>query len=99
MRSTPLTTISPDLLESLSERIAALEARLAGPSAPVLDGLLTPPVLSERIGQTERTLSEWRTRGDGPAFIRVGKTVRYRPESVDEWLLSREHNSTKDEVR
>lgn len=94
-----MIAISPDLLETLAERIAALEARLTGPSAPVLDGLLTPPMLAERIGQTERTLSEWRTRGDGPAFIRVGKTVRYRPESVDAWLLSREHNSTKDEVR
>ena len=51
---------------SLEDRIAALEARLAGPSAPVLDSLLTIPMLAERIKQTERTLSEWRIRGDGP---------------------------------
>ena len=83
---------------SLEDRIAALEARLSGPSAPVLDSLLTIPMLAERIGQTERTLSEWRIRGDGPAYIRVGRTVRYRPETVDEWLLSREFTGTAQEA-
>ncbi len=84
---------------SLEDRIAALEARLAGPNAPVLDSLLTPAMLAERIGQTERTLSEWRIRGDGPAYIRAGgRTVRYRPEAVDEWLLSREFTGTAQEA-
>lgn len=94
-----MNTIVPDLISDLLERVALLEARFIEPSAPVLDSLLTPPMLAERIRQTERTLSEWRTRGDGPPFIRVGKSVRYRPEIVAEWLLSREVGSTKDEVR
>lgn len=95
----PITTKSTAVVSTLEARLDALEARLSCPSSPVLDGLLTPPMLAERIGQTERTLSEWRTRGDGPPFIRVGKTVRYRTESVDDWLISRELRSTKDEVR
>lgn len=88
----------PDSLP-LEDRIAALESRLNGASASVLDSLLTPPMLAERIGQTERTLSEWRIRGDGPSYIRIGRTVRYRPEVVDEWLLSREYSGTAEEAR
>lgn len=84
---------------SLADRLAALERDLSGMRAPVLDGLLTPPSLAERLEVTERTLSEWRITGRGPAFIRVGKTVRYRPSAVDTWLLSQEHQSTAEEVR
>ncbi|MBH0053182.1 helix-turn-helix domain-containing protein [Salinibacterium sp. SWN139] len=86
-------------LNKLAERISILERRLSRPSASVLDDLLTPAVLSERIGQTERTLSEWRINGKGPLFIRIGRSARYRPEAVDEWLLSREYRSTAGEVR
>lgn len=65
----------------------------------LLDSLVSPATLAERLGTTERTLSEWRINGRGPAFIRVGRGVRYRPEAVDEWLLSQEHASTADELR
>lgn len=85
--------------DSLAERLAAIERRLSEPSAPVLDGLLTPAMLAKRLGLTERTLSEKRITGTGPAFIRLGTHVRYRPEVVDAWLLSQEHTSTSEEVR
>lgn len=71
----------------------------AEPRSPVLDALLTPAMLAERLGMTERTLSEWRITGRGPAFIRIGKTVRYRPSVVDSWLLSQERRSTSEERR
>lgn len=95
------TTISTNrqTLSSLAERLAAIERGLAGPSAPVLDDLLTPAVLAERLGVTERTLSEWRITGRGPIFIRLGKTARYRAGAVDDWLLSQEHQSTSEESR
>lgn len=92
-------SIGSQAAESLAERLAAIERRLSEPSAPVLDGLLTPAMLAERLGLTERTLSEKRITGTGPAFIRLGTHVRYRPEVVDAWLLSQEHTSTADEVR
>lgn len=85
--------------DSLVERLAAIERRLSEPSAPVLDGLLTPAMLAKRLGLTERTLSEKRITGSGPAFIRLGTHVRYRPEVVDAWLLSQERRSTAEEVR
>jgi len=50
-------------------------------STPLLDALITPATLSERLGLSQRTLSEKRITGTGPAFIRLGKSVRYRPEA------------------
>jgi len=68
-------------------------------STALLDSLITPATLAERLGLTERTLSEKRITGTGPAFVRLGKSVRYRPEAVDEWLLSQEFRSTSEEPR
>jgi len=66
--------------------------------ASLLSTLISPATLAEALGTTERTLSEWRIRGTGPAYLRVGRTVRYRPERVDEWLLAQEHRSTAEEL-
>lgn len=68
-------------------------------STSLLDSLVSPSTLAARLGTTERSLSEWRIKGRGPRFIRVGRSVRYRPEAVDSWLLSQEHASTSEEVR
>jgi hypothetical protein len=68
-------------------------------STTLLDSLITPATLAMRLGLTQRTLSQKRVTGTGPAFIRTGKSVRYRPEAVDSWLMSMEFNSTSEEVR
>lgn len=70
----------------------------AATSTPLLDSLITPATLAERLGTTERSLAEWRITGTGPKFIRVGRSPRYRPEAVDAWLLSQEHASTSEEA-
>lgn len=68
-------------------------------STSLLDSLITPDTLAERLGAKRRTVDEWRITGQGPAFIRVGRSVRYAPEAVDDWLRSRQHVSTSEEVR
>lgn len=67
-------------------------------STTLLDSLITPETLSDRLGVRLTTLAEWRVKGRGPAFLRVGRSPRYRPESVDSWLLAQEHTSTAEEV-
>lgn len=79
----------------LHERFAM--SSIAGTA--LLDSLISPATLADRLGTTERTLGEWRVNGRGPAFIRVGRGVRYRPEAVDAWLLSQERASTAEELR
>jgi len=92
-------SISRPTLNSIAERLAAIERDISSTRVPVLDSLLTPSALAGQLDVTERTLSEWRITGRGPAFIRLGKTVRYRSAAVEAWLLSQEHHSTSEEVR
>ena len=35
------------------------------------------------------TLAKWRVSGDGPKFVRVGRTPLYRGSDINSWLTSR----------
>ena len=39
-----------------------------------------------------RTVMRWRERGEGPPFVRLGKTVLYRKAAIREWLLAKERH-------
>lgn len=54
--------------------------------------LMTPRDLAAYLGGgiTDAALRQWRHRGYGPAWIRVGRGVRYRREAVETWLRERE---------
>jgi len=48
-------------------------------------GFLTPPQLVERWGAqvTLATLATWRSRSNGPAFVKIGGRVLYRTSDVE----------------
>lgn len=46
----------------------------------------TPAELAQRLRVTERRLRYWRKEGQGPAWFRVGGSVRYRVEDVHAWI-------------
>ena len=48
--------------------------------------LLTPDELSRYLGVPTGTLTNWRYQGRGPAFVRLGRHVRYRGRDIDEWV-------------
>jgi Helix-turn-helix domain len=48
--------------------------------------LWTPDDLSGFLSIPEKTLREWRSKGYGPPWRKVGKHVRYEPDRVREWL-------------
>lgn len=50
--------------------------------------LLTEQEISKRLAVSLASLRRWRVLGKGPAFIKVGSLVRYRPEDLDAWLGS-----------
>ena len=50
------------------------------------DELLTADELAEELKISPRTLERWRARGIGPAWVRVGRSPRYRRSDVAEWL-------------
>ncbi len=56
--------------------------------------LLTPDDVSQYLGVPASTLANWRYQGCGPAFMRLGRHVRYRTEDVAEWISSRVRDRT-----
>ena len=48
--------------------------------------LWTPDDLSRFLSIPEKTLREWRSKGYGPQWRKVGKHVRYEPAAVRAWL-------------
>ncbi len=53
------------------------------------DKLLTAADVSERFGVPAKTLADWRSRGIGPAYVRLGRHCRYRLEDVMRYEESR----------
>ena len=58
-----------------------------------MEDLLTGQEVSEELQVPERTLASWRYMGRGPAFIRVGKHVRYARRDVEKWLKANRHEA------
>jgi predicted DNA-binding transcriptional regulator AlpA len=56
--------------------------------------LLNEREAAKRLGLARKTLSNWRSRGCGPAHYRLGGRVMYSPDDVDAWLATRRRTST-----
>jgi len=48
--------------------------------------LLTENDVSKRLNLSVASLRRWRLQRRGPAFVKVGCLVRYRPEDLDSWI-------------
>lgn len=53
-----------------------------------MDEMIIPSVLAAELDVPERTLAQWRYHGRGPAFVRVGRHIRYRRGDVNAWLAA-----------
>ena len=47
---------------------------------------LTERQVAEQLGLSVATLRAWRHRGKGLRFLRLGRSVRYLPSDVDEFV-------------
>jgi predicted DNA-binding transcriptional regulator AlpA len=50
------------------------------------DPLGTPEQVADYLQKPVKTLAEWRSRGDGPRYFKVGRNVRYDWADVRAWL-------------
>lgn len=57
---------------------------------------LTEDQLSQKIAVDKRTLQAWRLRGGGPKFVKMGRSVRYFPQLVNDWAASSTFSSTSE---
>ena len=51
-----------------------------------LDVLLSEVWAADLLGLSSRTLQAWRGKNTGPAFVRVGRAVRYRRRDLIAWM-------------
>jgi predicted DNA-binding transcriptional regulator AlpA len=62
-----------------------------------LSTLLTEKETAARLGLSASTLRNWRSKGQGPPFIRLSaRAIRYSRADVDNFLMSRKRRSTSD---
>ena len=59
---------------------------MAADSSNDLDALLTEDAAARILNVSPRTLQAWRMEKRGPAFVRVGRSVRYRRRDLVEWI-------------
>jgi predicted DNA-binding transcriptional regulator AlpA len=62
-------------------------------------GVLDQAELCALLGVDSRTVSTWRTKGVGPAFIKVGNRVMYREADVTRWLDLRVEQTPESKFR
>lgn len=60
---------------------------------------LTESEAAGRLGLKVATLRAWRHQGRGPAYVRLGRAIRYLSADLDEFLCSNRHNPRAGQVR
>jgi predicted DNA-binding transcriptional regulator AlpA len=63
-----------------------------------MGNLLTTHQAAERIGWAANTLEKKRVYGEGPRFLKLGRSVRYREEDLEDWIEARVVSSTSEAV-
>ena len=49
---------------------------------------------AEALGMSPDTLALWRSKGEGPPFVKLGRAVRYRRADLDAWVAEQLCTST-----
>lgn len=57
---------------------------------PINNGLLTCEEAATSLGISIRTLGRWARMGKGPPRIKIGRSIFYRRDAMEGWLLSLE---------
>jgi hypothetical protein len=57
---------------------------------------LTEVGAAARMGLKVATLRAWRHQGRGPAFVRLGRAIRYLPHDIEAFLHANRHAQDPD---
>ena len=58
------------------------------------DPLFTPEETAGNLGTNIRTLERWRSTGEGPEFVKIGRRVAYRRSALEAWLKRQTRRQT-----
>lgn len=62
--------------------------------AVLASDMLDPQAMSEQYGNSVQYWAKLRLYGGGPAFFKIGRSVRYRRADVETWLSARRFENT-----
>lgn len=54
-----------------------------------LKALLNERDVAHAVGMSLGTVRRWRLLKDGPPYLKIGASVRYRPSDLADWLKAR----------
>jgi hypothetical protein len=60
----------------------------------ILDNLITEAQYAAMRGVCVRTVMRERALRQSPDFIKLGKSIFYRPEAIDAWIIAQEQTSS-----
>jgi Helix-turn-helix domain len=63
-----------------------------------IERLLTPSEAAARLRVSMSWLAKARMRGDGPPYIKIGRSIRYTEPGLVQWTKSRQRLSTSEEL-
>ena len=72
---------------------------LAKPATSIVGLLQTPKEAAKLLKVSTSWLAKARMRGDGPAYIRIGRSIRYTEAALIQWMKSRQRLSTSEQYR
>jgi predicted DNA-binding transcriptional regulator AlpA len=77
-------------MESLNNENTVLQARAKQEQHRVsLDALLDEYDVARITSLSVATVRRWRLLRQGPVYLKLGASVRYKPQSISEWIESR----------
>ena len=62
----------------------------------VIATLLTPKEAAKVLKVSLSWLAKARMRGDGPPYIKLGRSIRYTEAALQQWMKSRQRLSTSE---
>ena len=77
-----------------TESTLSLKAAPAPPETGVAPEILRTDEAATYLGVSPQTLAKWRLTGDGPVYIKLGRRVRYRRATLDEFVSRKTYPNT-----
>jgi predicted DNA-binding transcriptional regulator AlpA len=68
-----------------------------GSLSPLTVVLLTPTETAKRLQVSLSWLAKARMRGDGPPFIKIGRSIRYSESALLQWTKAHQRLSTSEQ--
>jgi hypothetical protein len=59
------------------------------PSGVLEEDLLDDEQAAQALRVQKQTMAAWRQRGNGPAYVKIGKLIKYRPSDLRAYVASR----------